>query len=193
MPSPKSDLIVRPALSSDLPALARLGAALARAHHDMDPDRFFVTPSLEEGYEWWLGKERGNRKAIVLAAVRRARGRERVVGYAYGRLEPRDWNTLREKCGVGIDLMVEPQARGRGIGGRLVAELLRRLAAKGAPRIVIQVAHRNRAAQRVFSHLGFRSTMLEMTMETGGLRKDEAPSTSSVARRRGSLSRSPRA
>jgi RimJ/RimL family protein N-acetyltransferase len=172
MPSPKNDVIVRPALRSDLPALARLGAALARTHHDMDPDRFFLADSLEEGYAWWLGKESRNQEAVVLAAVRRARGRERVVGYAYGRLEPRDWNTLREKCGVGIDLMVEPRARGRGIGRRLVAELLARLAGKGAPRIVIQVAWRNRSAQRVFAHLGFRPTMLEMTLEAGGLRKD---------------------
>jgi len=184
-----SDLLVRQALRSDLPALARLGAALARAHHDMDPDRFFLVDSLEEGYEWWLGKESRNPRAVVLAAVRRARGRERVVGYAYGRMEPRDWNTLRERCGVGIDLVVEPRARGHGIGGRLVAELLRRLAEKGAPRVVIQVAHRNRAAQRVFAHLGFRPTMLEMTMEAGGLRKDEGPRASGSARRHGPASR----
>ena len=193
MPSPKGDLIVRPALRSDLPALARLGAALARAHHAMDRDRFFLVDSLEEGYEWWLGKEIRNPKAVVLAAVRRARGRERVVGYAYGRMEPRDWNSLREKCGVGIDLVVEPRARGRGIGRRLVAELLGRLAGKGAPRVVIQVAHRNRSAQRVFAHLGFRPTMLEMTFETGGLRKDEGPARPRSARRHGPVSHSPRA
>ncbi len=168
MPSPKVELIVRPAVRSDLPALARLGAALARAHHAMDPERFFLVDALEEGYEWWLGKESRNPKAVVLAAVRRSRGRERVVGYAYGRIEPRDWNSLRERCGLGIDLMVEPRARGSGVGGRLVAELVRRLAGKGAPRVVIQVAWRNRSAQRIFAHLGFRPTMLEMTAEIAG-------------------------
>jgi hypothetical protein len=41
--------------------------------------------------------------------VRKGRGGlEQVVGYAYGRLEPRDWNSLRDACGVGVDLVVVP-------------------------------------------------------------------------------------
>ena len=37
-------------------------------------------------------------KAVVLAAIARSRGREQIVGYAYGRLEGRDWNTLRDRA-----------------------------------------------------------------------------------------------
>jgi RimJ/RimL family protein N-acetyltransferase len=167
MPATRAEVAVRPALEADLRACARLGARLARWHHAMDPRRFFVSPSLEEGYAWWLGKERRSSRAVVLVAARRARGRERVVGYAYGRIEPRDWNTLRERCGVGIDLIVEPAARGRGVGRLLVEELVRRLAGKGAPRVVIQVAARNARARDVFAGLGFRPTMIEMTIESG--------------------------
>lgn len=164
--------LVREATEADLPALARLGARLARMHHRMDPRRFFVVEGMEKGYAWWLGKERENRKAVVLAAVRPGRGgRERVVGYAYGRIEPRDWNSLRERCGVGIDLMVEPRARGAGVGAALVEALVRGLARRGAPRVVIQVAARNLDAQAVFARLGFRPTMMEMTREAEG----EAP------------------
>jgi len=159
-------VLIREATRSDLPALARLGARLARLHHRMDPRRFFVVPGMDEGYAWWLGKERRNRRAVVLAAVRSARGgKEAVVGYAYGRIEPRDWNSLREKCGVGIDLHVEPRARRQGIGQALVEALAARLAERGAPRIVIQVASENPGAQAVFARLGFRSTMVEMTRE----------------------------
>jgi RimJ/RimL family protein N-acetyltransferase len=158
--------LVREATAADLPALARLGARLARMHHRMDRRRFFVVDGMEKGYAWWLGKERRNRKAIVLAAVRRGRGgRESVVGYAYGRIEPRDWNALREECGVGIDLMVEPRARRAGIGTALVEALAAGLAARGAPRVVIQVASQNPEAQAVFARLGFRPTMVEMTRE----------------------------
>jgi ribosomal protein S18 acetylase RimI-like enzyme len=162
MANAKSEVVVRPARRSDLPSLARLGAALARQHHRWDPERFFLREPLEEGYAWWLGKEVENPRAVVLAA---ARGRGQVVGYAYGRIEPRDWNSLRERCGIGIDLAVEPAARGRGVGRRLVAELVRELGRRGAPRVVIQVAARNRSAQRFFASLGFRQTMLEMTLE----------------------------
>jgi GNAT superfamily N-acetyltransferase len=170
--------LVREATVADLPALARLGARLARMHHRMDPRRFFVVDGMEKGYAWWLGKERRNRKAIVLAAVHLGRGgRESVVGYAYGRIEPRDWNALREECGVGIDLMVEPRARRAGIGAALVEALAAGLAARGAPRVVIQVAARNPRAQAVFGGLGFRPTMVEMTREL-------APRAHSRARRR---------
>jgi ribosomal protein S18 acetylase RimI-like enzyme len=134
-------------------------------HHRMDPARFFVTEDLEGGYAWWLGKERRDRKAVVLAAVRASRGHDRVVGYAYGRLEPRDWNRLRDACGVAIDLFVEPSERRRGTGRSLVLALCERLEARGAPRIILDVAARNPEARAVFERLGFRPTMLEMARE----------------------------
>jgi RimJ/RimL family protein N-acetyltransferase len=159
-------IVVREAEKDDLPALARLGAGLSRMHHRLDPRRFFVVPDMETGYAWWLGKERRNPAAVVLAAVRRGRGGvERVVGYAYGRLEPRDWNSLRDACGVGVDLVVVPGVRGRGVGRALVEALCQALAARGAPRVVIEVAARNPRAQAVFARLGFRPTLLELTRE----------------------------
>lgn len=152
---------IREARDADLPALARLGAGLVRLHHAMDPLRFFLEEPLEEGYAWWLGKELRNPRAVILAAVRRGR----ILGYAYGRLEPRDWAVLRDRCGVGVDLFIQPAARGRGLGRRLVEALCLRLEAMGAPRVVIQVAWPNREARRLFAALGFRPTMAEMARE----------------------------
>jgi len=157
----KLPVVIRPAVAQDLPTLGRLGAALAGAHHDWDPKRFFIVDSMEEGYAWWLGRELKNRRAVVLAAVRSGR----VIGYAYGRIEPRDWNALRDTCGVGIDLIVSPRARGAGVGKRLAEELIHALQAKGAPRIVLYAAARNREAQRFFRALGCRPTMIEMALE----------------------------
>jgi ribosomal protein S18 acetylase RimI-like enzyme len=162
---------VRAATPADLPACAHLGARLARRHHQLDPRRFFAPPDLEVGYRWWLGKERKNPKAVVLAAVARGVRGERVVGYAYGRLEPRDWNTLRDACGVGVDLIVEPRWRRRGLGSRLVEALAEALAALGAPRLVLQVAARNPEAARAFAGMGFRATMLELTRELPRVRR----------------------
>jgi ribosomal protein S18 acetylase RimI-like enzyme len=153
---------IRDATREDLPALARLGAKLAREHHAMDPARFFAPEEpMEDGYAWWLGKERANPRAVVLAATLRGR----VVGYAYGRIEPRDWNTLRDRCGVGVDLWVEPRARRAGIGAALVEALVARLAERGAPRVVLNVAAANPRAARLFAALGFRETMRELTRE----------------------------
>src|SRR5512144_2651114 len=91
MPRTRSPFLVRDARSGDLAALARMGARLAREHHAMDPARFFLPEEpIEKGYAWWLGKELVNPRASILVAARRGR----VIGYAYGRLERRDWNTL---------------------------------------------------------------------------------------------------
>ncbi len=156
---------IRPAAAEDLPALARLGAKLARAHHGFDPARFFLPDEpIEAGYAWGLGKELRNREAVILAAELRGE----VLGYAYGRMEPRDWNALRDACGAAVDLWVEPEARGAGLGGRLVGALAAALEERGAPRVVLSVASRNPVAQRLFRRLGFRPTMIEMTRERGG-------------------------
>ncbi len=48
---------------------------------------------------------------------------------------------------------------------KLVNEAVRRLTAKGAPRVLLLTAVQNEAAQKLFAKLGFRTTMLEMTRE----------------------------
>jgi ribosomal protein S18 acetylase RimI-like enzyme len=106
---------------------------------------------------------------VVLAAVARARGREQIVGYAYGRLEGRDWNTLRDPAGVGVDLYVAPRARRRGAGRLLLEALARELVRRGAPRVVIHVAARNRGALELFEGMGFRRTVVELAIEGGEL------------------------
>src|SRR5690348_12009886 len=104
--------IVRRAREADLPQLGRMGAGLARQHHTYDAQRFFVVPDMDEDYAWWLGQELQNENAIVLAAELDGR----IVGYAYGTLEERDWNALRDACGVLVDIVIAREARGRGVG-----------------------------------------------------------------------------
>src|SRR5512138_779760 len=154
--------LVRDARPTDLAALSRMGARLTREHHALDPGRFFLPGEpIEDGYTWWLGKELLNPRATILVATRRGR----PLGYAYGRIERRDWNTLRERGAVGVDLWVEPRARRGGVGRRLVEALVQRFAARGQRRIVIQVATANRLARRVFAGLEFRETLVELARE----------------------------
>jgi len=151
-PPGRTKTIIRNCRPSDLPAVARLAARLVREHHAMDPDRFLIFDRIEEGYAEYLRSELDRKGS--------------VVGYAYGRMEPRDWNALRERCGALHDVYVDEGARKEGIGGLLVDEMSARLAALGAPRVVLMTATQNTAAQRLFKRLGFRTTMLEMTRES---------------------------
>lgn len=139
-----------------------MGARLVREHHQLDPARFFLPREpIEDGYAWWLGKELANPRATILVAARRGR----AVGYAYGRIERRDWNTLRERCAVGVDLWVEPRSRRGGVGRRLLETLVERFAERGEPRILLQVAAGNEHARTLFAALGFRETLVELARE----------------------------
>jgi ribosomal protein S18 acetylase RimI-like enzyme len=159
---------VRAATRADLPAVASLAARLVRLHHGFDPDRFLCMEPLEPGYERFLGGELADDDAVILVAVTRGDEGERVVGYTYGRLEPRDWNELLDACGKIHDVYVDESARGHGVANALVEAVVARLESKGAPRVVLLSATPNVAAQRLFAKLGFRPTMVEMTREKKG-------------------------
>ena len=167
---------IRPATSSDLPALGRLGALLMRTHYNFDRKRFLEPgANAEEGYAWFLGeqlKDEGN--AVVLVAsfdsaqdpFASAQGKQgEIVGYVYAALEPISWKELRDACGFIHDVAVDEQARRHGVGAALVEAAMKWLNEHGAPRVVLGTAEQNESAQRLFARLGFRRTMVEMTRE----------------------------
>ncbi|GJG85476.1 hypothetical protein tb265_06570 [Gemmatimonadetes bacterium T265] len=157
-------VIVRPAAPADVPALGRLGALLVRTHHAFDPARFLpATPETERSYAAFLGSQFGRPQVVLLVAE----GGGEVLGYAYAGVEGTDYMALRGPAGVLYDLIVDPAARGRGVGRLLLETALAHLTSRGAPRIVLSTAERNEAAQRLFACAGFRPTMIEMTRERG--------------------------
>jgi ribosomal protein S18 acetylase RimI-like enzyme len=152
---------VRPALPADLAAMAKMAAKLVAQHHAADARRFFLPDEVERGYQRWFGQELRSPTAVLRVAERGAE----PVGYAYARLEERDWNALLDACGALHDLFVEESARGAGVGQALLDNVLAALTALGAPRVVLHTMTANHAAQRLFARAGFRTTMLEMTRE----------------------------
>src|SRR4051812_26774521 len=85
-----ADVTIRPATARDLPVIGRLAGELVRLHHGFDVQRFMLVPGVEAGYERYFRQELTKSEVVILAAELDAE----VVGYAYGRLEPKDWNTL---------------------------------------------------------------------------------------------------
>ena len=159
--------VIRRASASDMPGVARLAGQLVRFHHALDAQRFLLVEPVEPGYERWLSQELRNSKAVLLVAEdpdKRGTA-EGLLGYAYSRLEGRDWNALLDACGVLHDIYVADEARSRGVGAALVEATARELTALGAPRMVLSTATQNSTAQKLFHKLGFRSTMIEMTRE----------------------------
>jgi ribosomal protein S18 acetylase RimI-like enzyme len=152
---------IRKATRRDLPKIAKLAGELVRQHHAFDAQRFLLIENPESGYEWWFNKELENKKALVLCAKLDGK----IVGYAYARLEPKDWNALLDAHGALHDILVAEEARGQGIGRKLLERVQSELRERGALRIVLHTAIKNRAAQKLFASVGFRQTMIEMTCE----------------------------
>ena len=157
-----SNAVIRPAIPADVPAIVPLAVLLVQAHHDFDRDRFLaVTPHTEKGYADYLGSQLGQKNSVVLVADLNGE----IVGYAWGGLEGTDYMALRGPAGALYDIVVDPEHRGHGVGAALLATVIEKLMALGAPRIVLSTAVRNHSAQRLFEKAGFRPTMLEMTRQ----------------------------
>jgi ribosomal protein S18 acetylase RimI-like enzyme len=155
-------IVIRRARPRDVAALGRLGGSLVRAHHAFDADRFLAPgPQLEAGYGHFLRGQLAKAGAAIFVAER---GGE-VVGYVYAGLEAHSWKELRGAAGFIHDVVVDPAARAVGVGTQLIETAAAWLVSQGAPRVMLWTAEQNREAQRLFEHLGFRRTMVEMTRE----------------------------
>jgi ribosomal protein S18 acetylase RimI-like enzyme len=159
---PPLDVVIRRAVTRDLPSLGRLGAQLIREHHSFDRERF-MAPSADaaSGYAWFLGSQLTNDDVAVLVAERG----DQVAGYVYAAVEPRSWERLLDEAGVVHDVVVDERFRRAGIATALLEAVAAWFGARGVRRMVLSTAERNDAAQRLFARLGFRRTMIEMTRE----------------------------
>jgi ribosomal protein S18 acetylase RimI-like enzyme len=155
-------MTIRLATPADLPALGRLGALLMRTHYELDPQRF-MDPGTDpaEGYAWFLGKQLKDDDSVIFVAE----DGDKVVGYVYAALEPISWKELRDACGFIHDILVEESSRRAGTATALMEAAMQWLRERGAPRVILGTADKNERAQRLFTKLGFRRTMVEMTRE----------------------------
>ena len=154
-------ITIRHAVAADQTALGRYGAALMRQHHAADPRRFILTERPEAGYGRFLASQIGDPDTLVLVAERSGE----VVGYVFASIEPVSWRDLRGPCGFVHDVYVDEQARREGTGRELVRAAIEWIHARGMSQVVLWSKTRNDGAQRLFASVGFRPTMIEMTLD----------------------------
>lgn len=155
-------MIIRKAEDRDVAALGRLGAMLMRTHYAFDRLRFLPPgPGSESGYAHFLGSILDTDDGVVFVAEEDGV----VIGYTYAALEPLSWKELRGPAGFIHDVAVVEEHRHVGAGTQLMDAAIRWLRERGAPRVILWTAAPNDAARSLFHHLGFRDTMIEMTME----------------------------
>jgi GNAT superfamily N-acetyltransferase len=153
---------IRKAEPRDLEPLGRLGAMLMRTHYEFDRQRFLAPgKGVEHGYGSFLGSMIDSPDDCVFVAEQDGP----VVGYVFAALEPLSWKELRGPAGFIHDVAVAEEARHHGVGTLLMEAAIKWLREHGAPRVILWTAAPNATAQTLFHRLGFRDTMIEMTME----------------------------
>lgn len=155
-------MTIRRAERRDLQAVGSLGAMLMQTHYAFDPQRFLAAgEGAARGYASFLASVLDDPDACVFVAEEEGE----VTGYVYAALEPLSWKELRGPAGFIHDVAVREDVRRGGAATRLLEAAVAWLRERGAPRIILWTAAPNAAAQALFRRLGFRETMVEMTME----------------------------
>ena len=152
---------IRPAVQADAPALGPMGAALMRQHHASDPRRFILTQNPEAGYGRFLVSQIDDPYTLVLVAEQGGG----IVGYVFADVEDTSWRDLRGPCGFIHDVYVHEAARGQGVGRQLLLAAIEWIRSKGMSQVVLWSKTGNESAQRLFASVGFRQTMIEMTLD----------------------------
>jgi len=154
-------MTIRPATASDQEALGRFGGALMRQHHAADPRRFIQVEHPEAGYGRFLVSRISEPNSLVMVAERSGA----VIGYVFADVESTNWMELRGPCGVVQDIYVDEAARHQGAGRKLMSAAIDWIRSKGRSQVVLLTKDRNEHAQHLFTSLGFRPTMVEMTLD----------------------------
>jgi ribosomal protein S18 acetylase RimI-like enzyme len=139
-----------------------MGAALMRQHHDSDPRRFFTTDRPEQGYGRFLVSELDDPDTLVLVAELG----DEIVGYVFAGIEGTSWRDLRGPCGFIHDVYVHQRARRLGAGRALLRAAIEWVRSRGMSQVVLWSKSGNDRARHLFADLGFRETMIEMTLDS---------------------------
>lgn len=153
--------VIRDMTPADLDPVSLLAEQLVLLHHAWDSTRFFTTPDVAQGYRRYFQSQLGGEGVLLLTAEVDGV----VAGYLYGTLEERDWAKLLDAHGAVHDVFVSSAYRRQGVAQALMNAASVRFQKLGAKQVVLYSASANGQGQALFRQLGFRPTMVEMTLD----------------------------
>jgi ribosomal protein S18 acetylase RimI-like enzyme len=183
---PDSRLVISRGTQADVVRLRPLWLAVHDEHQRAMPE---LAPYVSDEQSWAvraaLYEQLMARPGTVLLLARDADGdgdgdsdgdsdSDELVGYGLAHVlaTPETWlaDTWKRGARVGEieSLSVRPAYRGRGLGGRLLAELQAALHDDGVTDLILGVLAGNRAAQRLYERHGYRPTWLYLSRTESG-------------------------
>jgi GNAT superfamily N-acetyltransferase len=116
----------------------------------------------DRGDDWWQQQATAAEAGAEQVAFVAVSGADHV-GMARGFTDFRNDDERRPVVWL-IGVYVDPRLRGRGLAGRLSAEVIAWARERGASEILLHVADWNESARRVYERLGFEPTGEHMTL-----------------------------
>ena len=126
-------MLIRPATPDDVPSMRALEQQIETAAH-----------WTEREYDALFAAEAPPRITLVATSEADA---GRVVGFAVARCATAEWEIE--------NLVVAPEKRNRGLGSKIIRELLLQAQRGGATSVLLEVRESNLAARRLYEKLGF--------------------------------------
>jgi GNAT superfamily N-acetyltransferase len=152
-------LNVRRAVAGDEKAVAAFLVKLVRQHVGYDPHRFSDFVTAEGAAAFYAGRfEAENSRVLIVEAD------GKPVGFAYLEFEERNYEELVDR-GVWLhDIFVQEEFRSTGVGKTLMKASIAAAAELGGSKLLLGTAAQNTVARTFFESFGFRTTMIEMTL-----------------------------
>ena len=151
---------VRHAVAGDEDRIAGLLIRLVDQHVAYDPRRFSNFITADGAAAFYRGRIEAPNAVVLVAEIE-----NEITGFAYLEFERVNYEEMVEK-GVWLhDLYLEPEARSAGTGKALMEAAITAAQELGGEKLLLGVAAETRAARGFFENFGFRTTMLEMTLD----------------------------
>lgn len=151
---------IRRATVRDIKEILPVWGDLANYHAELDP-AFTPSPQWSREYGAYLRTLMARDDAIAVVASEATE----VIGYAVGRITNLPSFFERRHRGYIHDVFVREGFRRRGVGRRLVEEILAWFRRRGVTLVELTVAANNDAAISFWERLGFHIYMFQMKTE----------------------------
>ena len=154
------EIVIRGATTADYEDLVDLWRELMVHHVQLDA-RFTLAPDADDRFLSYLDTATGRDDYCVRLATLA----ERPVGFVVACVLPNSPVYRARYVGYINDLCVTREARGQGIGTRLVEDAVRWLREEGADTIEVYVAHENRGARRFWRRVGGQAYLERLALD----------------------------
>jgi L-amino acid N-acyltransferase YncA len=152
---------IRKATQKDIPAISGLIREMAKYHNKLD--KFYATSISKKALKSYIGEFLRDRNRVAIVAEEN----KKMVGYILGSIRIYPVYISRTKSGCLDEAFVDMNYRNKGIGKKLLSELVKWFKSKKIRDVVASVDARNETSIKIWKKLGFHTHAYTNKVEIG--------------------------